>query len=244
MIFYYNTLPSYLKFVSNRIYLSDYKQLSDRKYATKQLALLVLKAAALESNKLMLKYTKHMENSLEAEKNDEEVEPFDMDDAVSSHIIGFSNMLLKGSVVFLFKKWIESIVVHKLPIKYADKLTKDIQLSARRKLTKYHKLDFLKKMVRTVSFAQLPLSLATIVGDFCELFYKIAFTDFLSNQKNKVTYIGKCVLKICFTQTLSIVFTSLAFSTGCFVDSSYTPQLLAALGDLLAVSTGRTLFEV
>jgi hypothetical protein len=229
----------YFQLVSARPYLNDYKTLSDFPYVRRQLTLILLKTTLLESNQILVEYTKHLEKSIEAEKNNEDIDDFNFEYAINRQYDSFIKSIVKNTLIFCTKKLLELQAVLSLPIEIADKLTKDTYLSAVRKLERYKNLSEASSQIFFMTWiASAPYSVASVIVEFGFYFY-----DNMNTKKNKknstnkdsnnfVNFASKTLLMYSFGSIMS----STGYAVGCLIHPYYAAPLLAAAGDLI-VST-------
>lgn len=116
--------------IAKRDYLSDYKPMTDVKYASNQVILLFAKSFLIVGSELSIEYTNEEMKCLQENRTFR----FNWDRAISKYRAKLESSLVRSSWILVIRKALEAFVVAKFPPRIADKLTKNIISSANRKL--------------------------------------------------------------------------------------------------------------
>lgn len=147
----------------NRPYLGDLKPFMDV-FSPKNIALHFLKAAIIPMNIIVNEFNNH---TIQAQnKADDDVfEEFDWDESVKRNGALFLPTLQRVTTVAVIRKCYEALAMEYLPMKYVDKMTKDLTKSILRKCARFPRLVACQKILYTAFWGNLLFNLSCFTYD-------------------------------------------------------------------------------
>lgn len=147
----------------DRPYLGDLKPFIDV-FSPKNIALHFLKAAIIPMNIIANEFNNH---AIQAQNraDDDVFEEFDWDESVQRNGALFLPTLQRVTVVAVIRKIYEALALEYLPMKYVDKITKDLAKSIVRKCERFPRMLACQKILYTAFWGNLLFNLSSFTYD-------------------------------------------------------------------------------
>ena len=205
---------------NKRTYLSDYKPLTNTKYASNQVILLFAKSFLIVGSELSIEYTNEEMKCAQENKKFR----FNWDRAMSKYKAKLETSLIRSSWILIVRKSLEAWAVAELSSRMSDKLTKNIVASANRKL-----------QMSTASFGKL---FSTGVHGTCLLFASYFVVDMLYGayswviaKEKKINVVGSIMFigKRIVLYSICLCSSAAGYALGSMVHPNYVAPLTQTL---------------
>jgi hypothetical protein len=253
------SLPfSAIEFTTKRPYLSDYELIFRPKYLAKQCKEIIFLSVTLQGIELMNEYTQHMEKQIKAQADGRTLPDFDFAKASPGFVSKTKTRLVRNIFIFVTRKCYEMICVATLPLKLVDRLTKDVQKSLLRKLTKFSQMEAAQRIFFTCFHSSILRALSLLTVDCGYAIYEHFYGDHTtktngsqpkkqkrskgttaavisSSSPSAVTCLSVMIWtgKRALFHSLSILLFSYGYSVGTMVHTKLTPTWFATIFEAL-----------
>lgn len=147
---------------SEKSYLADIKPIA-QVFSMKNISMQLMKAFLFPAQMVLNEMNQHALESLELEEH--ERTDFDFNAAVARHMPQFLPLSIRFLTVSALKSCVEWIAVSTLPIRIADRLSKDVGKSITRKLERFSRFTACYKITYTAMWSALPMNIALFAYD-------------------------------------------------------------------------------
>ncbi len=159
---------------------------------------------------------------------------FDLDAAIDRALQAFPAAFFRNSTITIIKKAYDVIAVHTLPLNLADKLSKDMFESARRKWVRYPAFVVAVPKIFWTSVRASSILYASIFS--FNLFHDLYVWTKSKEKRINVAAMSKWVFKNAIVSVASVIATSAGFAVGSFGNINFLGAVSAALSEALVVT--------
>lgn len=214
--------------------MEDLKPFSDF-FTVKNVTIQFTKSILIPANTIVFEYNNFLMKVME-EKDMNKEEEFLWEDCLKRNWHAFISSAKRFYSVSFIKKVIESIVEKYIPLKYADKLTKDVTKSMFRKCAKYTKFEACRRIFSTSIWANAILLYSSFLYDFSVSLHSQWPSGKDVTLSRKASFIALLLLKKSLIFSLSLCSSSLGFAVGAYFNIKYCAPLLSGVVDLITMT--------
>jgi hypothetical protein len=225
---------------ATRSYLADYKRFSSI-ISVKSLVVQVTKAGAISGAQVMLEYNKFVDRIITAQNKAEKgeftedsqlnLDDFDWSGVLSSKFPFFVRMTIRGISTTIIKKLYELAAVVYLAPKLADRFTKDVVASFKRKVVRFGSRGVAcMSIYSTYMYGLCMLNLSSLTYDMLLEGYAICEQKKVPDAKKSIIWVSK---KSMYYATLTIA-SAAGGAAGSYLHPEYGSMLGATVTEMVA----------